>query len=570
MIDLLPGQLDFILFLATALTLPISMGILKLYHRAVLRLMKARASLGSTESMPPEFPTPSHKPMQPTLDFTILDHTTGITTELATESLYLKLVRAPWRAAAIYMVAGLCYAFVMASATLAAFHLTGFLPFRLITLLWGYAWPVVLTVNIMAAVTWRIRLVISFAYFIIFVILGAIVAIRSPAFNIGQLLLLWLITNLIPTVLMFAFLNRKVRTVGPLVLIFMILAVIGPTFLVTLVGSDHALLHSVAKAGIALGLNAQDTLIGLDALGIIASGLIAWLILIKWIKSRYEQKKISDQSITLDALWLMFGVAQSIPLAAGANILWILSGFLAFMLYKAVTWTGFLLLGRKADRTRKNPNLLLLRVFSLGKRSEMLFDILTTYWRYLGSVQLIAGPDLATTTVEPDEFLDFIRGKLVRRFINNSQTLESLISNLDLKPDRDRRFRVNDFFCYEDTWRMALSRLVNQSDAVLMDLRGFSPQNAGCVFEINELINLIQLGRVVFVIDKTTDEQFLRQIMEQSWNGMRPTSPNRASQSGQLRLFRLQGLHHNQLQLLLRALCASASSRSEIATNHPT
>jgi hypothetical protein len=564
MTALLPGQLYFILFLATALTLPISVGLLKLYHRAVLRLMNARASSGPTESMPPEITTPFHKFMQAPLDFTVLDGATGITTELATETLYLNLVRAPWHAAAIYTVAGLCYAFVMTSATLAAFHQTGFLPFRFIILLWDYAWPVVFTVNMMAASTWRIRLAIGFVYFLILAVLGTILAIKSPTFNIGQLLILWLITNFIPTVLLLALLNRRVRTVGPLVLIFMIFAAMGPTFLAALVGSNNALLDSMVKAGLAFGLNAEGTLIGLIALGIIVSGLLAWWILIHWIKSRYEQKKISDQSIIFDTLWLMFGAVQSIPLAARGDTLWILSGLLAFILYKAVAWIGFFLLGRKADRIPKGLNLLLLRVFSLGKRSERLFDLLTTYWRYHGSVQLITGPDLATTTVEPNEFLDFLRGKLVRRFINNSQTLELLISELDLKADQDRRFRVNDFFCYEDTWKMALSRLVDQSDAVLMDLRGFSPQNAGCVFEINELINLIQLGRIVFVIDKTTDEQFMRQVMEQSWNGMRPTSPNRVSTSSQLRLFRLEGLRHDELQPLLRALCTSAGSGSEI------
>jgi hypothetical protein len=144
----------------------------------------------------------------------------------------------------------------------------------------------------------------------------------------------------------------------------------------------------------------------------------------------------------------------------------------------------------------------------LGKRSERLFDALAKHWRHVGSMRLIAGPDLATTTIEPHEFLDFLGGKLARRFIDGPDALNQRISEMDLKPDGDGRFRVCDFFCHEDTWQMTLTRLVADSDAVLMDLRGFSQENHGVVYEIEELISVVPLERVVFVIDQTTDEKF--------------------------------------------------------------
>jgi hypothetical protein len=64
-------------------------------------------------------------------------------------------------------------------------------------------------------------------------------------------------------------------------------------------------------------------------------------------------------------------------------------------------------------------------VFSLAKRSERLFDAFGAHWRYLGPIQLISGPDLATTTIEPHEFLEFLTGKLARRFIGNRETSNS-------------------------------------------------------------------------------------------------------------------------------------------------
>ncbi|MCI0551769.1 MAG: hypothetical protein L0287_12515, partial [Anaerolineae bacterium] len=242
---------------------------------------------------------------------------------------------------------------------------------------------------------------------------------------------------------------------------------------------------------------------------------------------------------------------------------WFIASLMAFVVYKVVSWAGFAYFGYKASTSRKSPNLLLLRVFSLGSRSERLFDILGMYWRYVGSIRLIAGPDLATATMEPHEFLDFLSGKLARRFIDTPQTLDLRFSEMDLQPDRDGQFRVNDFFCYDDTWRMVLSRLVSNSDVVLMDLRGFSSQNAGCIFEINELINSVTLGRMIFIIDDTTDELFLRQVLQKSWDNMRSTSPNYSSTSGLLRLFHLKGLRNNDLLQFLHVLSTAANVTPE-------
>ena len=174
----------------------------------------------------------------------------------------------------------------------------------------------------------------------------------------------------------------------------------------------------------------------------------------------------------------------------------------------------------------------------------------------MGSIQLIAGTDLATDNLEPHEFLDFISAKLARRFIDAPQTLALRISEMDSRPDQDGRFRVNEFFSHDDTWKHVLSRLVNESDVVLMDLRGFTPQNAGCVYEIAELINVMPLARVQFIIDQTTNEPFLLHCLRQSWDSMSPTSPNRSQASAQLRLFRFNG---GELRQLLHSLSVAAS-----------
>ena len=214
-------------------------------------------------------------------------------------------------------------------------------------------------------------------------------------------------------------------------------------------------------------------MIGLHLIGFAAFAIVGWLML-DLLRQLYESKRISEQSINVDAMWLLFGIVNSIGLVF-EGYRWFASGFVAFAIYKIIAAGCFVFAACRGGRTKKGHRLLLLRVFALGKRSEQLYDTLGKSWRTVGSIQMIAGPDLATTTIEPHEFLDFVSGKLDRRFIDTGRTLDLRIDQMDLAPDREGQFRVTEFFCHDDTWKMTLARLADDSDAVLMDLRGFSP-----------------------------------------------------------------------------------------------
>jgi len=88
---------------------------------------------------------------------------------------------------------------------------------------------------------------------------------------------------------------------------------------------------------------------------------------------------------------------------------------------------------------------------------------------------------------------------------------------------------------------VVLKRLARDSDAVLMDLRGFLPDNQGCVFEINELLNVMPLDRVVFVVDATTDLAFLRETFAAGWAALAADSPNRDLAEPRVLLFEFAG-----------------------------
>jgi hypothetical protein len=199
-----------------------------------------------------------------------------------------------------------------------------------------------------------------------------------------------------------------------------------------------------------------------------------------------------------------------------------------------------------------------LRVFSLGKRSEQLYSLIARAWRYVGDIRFITGPDLATSTVEPHNFLDYISGRLRHRFIDSAEALEQRIANLDVLPGLDGRYRIHDFFCYDDTWKMVLSRLARDSNVILMDLRKFSRTNAGCVFEINELVDEVPLKRVVFVIDKTTDEAFLRASIEDAWKRLSSNSPNRGTCT-EVHLFHYDENRSGEFHRLLYALSVAGT-----------
>ena len=550
----LTGQLSIVLITAAVLALAASLFLLRRYRRAVIRSMQRRNR--SEISTPTGFLPPGEplKPLETAPAFNFVDTQALSAITLESNLLYRQIRRRPWLVAVIYAVAGVCFAATMTAAFLLSSKME-LLPLRFSYLTWVNAWPVVLTTHLVAAVTRRARLLIFAIYLLAGIALSIALLNRSPDLTILQLAYLWFNANLIPSLLLLFFLNRRIRAVGPLILIFMIIGAIGATLLASIAGSNPKLLRPISNFAYSIGLSAAGTILGLHLLGFAVFALVGWVALDS-LRQMYERKKMSDQSIVVDTIWLTFGIVNSMGLVfQGAR--WMLSGLVAFAGFKILAVLGFSLLRRRKNSAA--PRLLLLRVFALGRRSEGLYDAVGKHWRTAGSIQMIAGPDLATSTVEPHEFLDFLTGKLARRFIDSGQTLDLRIEQMDLDPDSDARYRVTEFFCHDDTWKITLGRLADASDAVLMDLRSFSQNNAGCVFEINELFNLVPLQRIVFVVDESTDQQFMRNTMELAWKQIKEYSPNRRLPSGRISLVQFSQLSRGAMRNLLYAVSAAAN-----------
>ena len=542
----------FVLISAPLLAWLVSILLLKLYRRSVVRSMRLRPS--GEESAAAELASDS--PPAP-LEIKMLEPSSEMPIDDEARSLYAHATRDPWRAAMAYAAGGFCYSLILAASFLMSSG-TPILPLRLLLFTWVYFWPAVLILNLVAAVRTRVTAIIVGLYVVIYFALGFVAIRMSPAFTFGQLIKLWALTALIPSVLFLGFIQRRIRAVGPVVLAFMLLAVAGPNIVLSIAGSGDTVLRKVARIGTAFGLGGTGIFVGLNLVGVALAGVVGWIVL-RWIGRLYERRKISDQSIMLDSMWIFFAFVQSLDLLL-ENAKWIFVTAGGFLVYKIVTSVALRLAMQGVRESGHNSRLLLLRVFSLGDRSQRLFDALTKRWRYVGSIHLISGPDLATTTIEPHEFMEFVAGKLRHLFIDSTKTLEQRISVMDESRDRDGRFRVNDFFCYDNTWKAVLARLAGDCDVVLMDLRGFTSSNAGCIFEVGALMNSVPLGRVVFVIDRTTDEALLETILRDAWRQLARSSPNRIPTQTLLRLLKVGDHVAGELKRVLMSL--STSSRT--------
>ncbi|MEA2344650.1 MAG: hypothetical protein QOF63_2819, partial [Thermoanaerobaculia bacterium] len=115
------------------------------------------------------------------------------------------------------------------------------------------------------------------------------------------------------------------------------------------------------------------------------------------------------------------------------------------------------------------------------------------------------------------------------------------------------RYRVNDFFCFDDTWKATFTALLHRSDVILLDLSGFGPKNAGVAFELGHLLGSRPLGSFVLITDRKTDIDYLGATLTRIWRQLDPSAPNAALEHPVLRVLR-----DPPARRLVAALCDAA------------
>lgn len=240
---------------------------------------------------------------------------------------------------------------------------------------------------------------------------------------------------------------------------------------------------------------------------IVLLALLPWLVMAwpawklgLWLAQAYRDKRFSDLSYLFAAYWFVILAASA--LAAPADAGW-------FSLSHLLPWLWLPVLARVLPRwlmpRGTPPTLLVLRVFQQDAAVETLFDRFIERWRLTGNTVLIAGTDLVSRTLDPDDLSTFRNGRLGERFIASVAQVPARLGEFDLQPDPDGRYRVNECYCFDTTWQAALTALVQRADVVLMDLRGFHAGNAGCRHELGVLSLATAVQRVVLLHDDRSD-----------------------------------------------------------------
>jgi hypothetical protein len=182
--------------------------------------------------------------------------------------------------AVVYVCAGLSYAIVMASSwfvmgSLYYWHefLFDWHVFLLMSIV--FAWPMVITVGLAVAVSWRGFAMLVVGYALVLAVVAAPKLVSTDA-TIGQLLMNWLNANGPGTLLALAFLARPIRAVGLLVLVF-VFAAVGGAFAIDVFFNDH--LQALFWVNLNVFYGAALLLL---LTGVVATGIIGWLLL-RWI-----------------------------------------------------------------------------------------------------------------------------------------------------------------------------------------------------------------------------------------------------------------------------------------------
>jgi tetratricopeptide (TPR) repeat protein len=525
------GGVAILLMFAGVLTLVIGLIALTRYRRVIARWMKVAAEAGASSGSVTTISRARLAEGQSEIPLLSVEATKRCERASPFRSAAIAgAVRASRRAAWVYTVAGIAFASVSAVLEL---HLSSFeitWP-RMILAGLPWAWPVVFTLALLWGPDRRRLGLLIISYFGILLAFCTRTAFsEAPPLDVWGMTLSPFVQPLVvfaldayPTLFLLVFLNRHVRAIGPVLLVLMIIVGIGGVA-AWIGASTYAGLTVVTPLMTLLNLSPQMVDMVVLAIGMLLFLPLGWLGS-TWLRRQYNAKRFSEQALVFDSIWLFqtLILCRRTVNAAGPTGWLALS---AFAIYKLITWIGLRPVATAAAG-RLPARLLLLRTFGFRKRSERFFDLLGARWRYAGPIQLIAAPDLAARSIDPNEFLAFLSGRLRHRFISEPGDLERRFAEVDNRPDPDGRYRVNQFFCGNDGWRAAVTRLMAESDLVAMDLRGFSAGNQGCLFELQSLIDTVPVACIVLLTDKSTDAPFLRRTLAECWQGMDATSPNR-------------------------------------------
>jgi len=229
--------------------------------------------------------------------------------------------------------------------------------------------------------------------------------------------------------------------------------------------------------------------------------------------------------------------------------------------------------------------LVVLRVFGLDKNTQFLFDGVLAFWKHFGHFFTVVDPaywrhshqvlslgtlvfvGLTTLAVgagfmmygalpgPPPEDLAplaaatfaapllgayawYSERQVDRTFIRSKDHLNAMLARFEKRPrNLDMTYKSLETRCYDNTWKVTVAEFARQSDAIVMDLRGYSPQRAGCAFEVNYLLDAVPVDRIVFLLDEQSDREAAGALILEAWKELSAGSPNLMNDAPELRFY---------------------------------
>lgn len=180
-----------------------------------------------------------------------------------------------------------------------------------------------------------------------------------------------------------------------------------------------------------------------------------------------------------------------------------------------------------------------LRLFENESRTR---TFLQGAWREFGYVHFLR----SAASVTPAEFRQAkSTGNLREMFlISREQFLAELLESPPAPSARRRQtfgniaprtIKVRDRYgsypplghlCHGTIWKTAIDELLRYVDLVVLDLSGFTTRNLGTEYELQRVIDLFPVERVVFLADAYSDRGFLGRRIQAAWHKMAAGSPN--------------------------------------------
>ncbi len=225
-------------------------------------------------------------------------------------------------------------------------------------------------------------------------------------------------------------------------------------------------------------------------------GVVAGAIERGWIG---ELSMVSLVGLGVVASTLVLGITPEDPALATTR-----PGWLSLSWFGLTAAVYVVFLGR-TNATAAGLPLLMLRVFSADKRKHDLLHQIQERWRYFGAVDQAGGPDLIDFNVGPYACAKFMGGSLHDLYLPEAVSGDKLMGRFNHSPDREGRYRINEMFNFNTSWRGNVEQLILNSQTILLDVRGLTAEREGTSFEVGLLARHALLGRVVAVGDGETD-----------------------------------------------------------------